>query len=205
MQFNRLSFDRCFLYLVNYARMKPEIALKALPILTNDLNDVNPLIRALALRTLSYVHVRQFVEATVEPLKLLLQDPDPYVRKTAALCVAKLFDLNPALAIEEGFIETLQEMIGDSNPMVVANAVTALAEISEAAPETRALVVTSQMLKKMLLALNECTEWGRITILTTLDLLFQTSSRGRLVRPNNRRYGTVDGDHDHDYAACRFH
>ena len=25
--------SRCFLYLVNYARMKPEIALKALPIL----------------------------------------------------------------------------------------------------------------------------------------------------------------------------
>lgn len=90
------------------------------------------------------------------------------VRKTAALCVAKLFDLNPALCIENGFVEILQEMIADSNPMVVANSVTALAEINEAAPETRALVVTSQTLKKMLLALPECTEWGRITILTTL-------------------------------------
>ena len=59
-------------------------------------------------------------------------------------------------------------MIGDSNPMVVANSVTALAEIHDAAPETRALVVTSQTLKKLLLALNECTEWGRITILSTL-------------------------------------
>lgn len=28
-------YNRCFLYLVNYARMKPEIALKALPILVN--------------------------------------------------------------------------------------------------------------------------------------------------------------------------
>jgi hypothetical protein len=26
---------RCFLFLVNYSRMKPEIALKALPILVN--------------------------------------------------------------------------------------------------------------------------------------------------------------------------
>jgi len=25
--------DRCFLYLVNYARIKPDIALKALPVL----------------------------------------------------------------------------------------------------------------------------------------------------------------------------
>ena len=52
--------------------------------------------------------------------------------------------------------------------MVVANSVTALAEINEAAPETKALIVTPATLKKLLMALNECTEWGRITILTTL-------------------------------------
>jgi len=52
--------------------------------------------------------------------------------------------------------------------MVVANSVTALVEIQEAAPETKALVISSQQLKKMLLALNECTEWGRVTLLTTL-------------------------------------
>ncbi len=59
-------------------------------------------------------------------------------------------------------------MIGDPNPMVVANAVTALAEISETAPETQALKITPHTLKKMLMALNECTEWGRVTILSTL-------------------------------------
>jgi len=29
----RLTYCRCFLFLVNYARMKPEVALKALPTL----------------------------------------------------------------------------------------------------------------------------------------------------------------------------
>jgi vesicle coat complex subunit len=52
--------------------------------------------------------------------------------------------------------------------MVVANSVQALSEIHETAPETRALVVSSATLKKLLMALNECTEWGRITILTVL-------------------------------------
>ncbi len=56
------------------------------------MEDQNPLVRALALRTISYVHVREFVEATVPLVKLLLKDPDPYVRKTAAYCVAKLYD-----------------------------------------------------------------------------------------------------------------
>jgi vesicle coat complex subunit len=82
--------------------------------------------------------------------------------------VAKLFDLNPAMCIENGFLEILQEMIGDSNPMVVANSVQALSEISETAPETKALIITPAALKKLLMALNECTEWGRVTILTTL-------------------------------------
>jgi vesicle coat complex subunit len=62
----------------------------------------------------------------------------------------------------------LQEMIGDPNPMVVANSVTALSEINHTAPETQALQVTANTLRKMLMALNECTEWGRVTILSTL-------------------------------------
>jgi vesicle coat complex subunit len=72
------------------------------------------------------------------------------------------------MCIENGFLEQLQELVGDPNPMVVANSVTALVEIQETAPETKALVISSTQLKKMLLALNECTEWGRVTLLTSL-------------------------------------
>jgi vesicle coat complex subunit len=108
------------------------------------------------------------VDYMEEPLRKTLRDESPYVRKTAAICVAKLFDLNPAMCIENGFLEILQELIGDPNPMVVANSVQALSEITETAPETRALVITPAILKKLLMALNECTEWGRVTILSTL-------------------------------------
>jgi vesicle coat complex subunit len=73
------------------------------------------------------------------------------------------------MCLENGFLEMLQEMIGDPNPMVVANSVTALSEIHHAAPETQALQVTPNTLRKLLMALNECTEWGRVTILTTLS------------------------------------
>lgn len=133
-----------------------------------DSEDPNPLIRALAIRTMGCIRVDKMVDYMEEPLRKTLRDESPYVRKTAVLCVAKLFDLNPQLCIENGFLEQLQEMIGDPNPMVVANAVTALVEINETAPETKAFKITPATLKKMLLALNECTEWGRVTILTTL-------------------------------------
>lgn len=37
-----------------------------------------------------------------------VQDDDPYVRKTAAVCVAKLYDIAPELVEDRGFLETLQ-------------------------------------------------------------------------------------------------
>ena len=52
-----------------------------------------------------------------DPLRKCLRDDNPYVRKTAALCVAKLYDMKPDLATENGFITMLQDMLGDSNPM----------------------------------------------------------------------------------------
>ena len=155
-------------YFRNYAKSHPDLCILAVNTFVQDSEDPNPLVRALAVRTMGCIRVDKMVDYMEEPLRKTLRDESPYVRKTAVLCVAKLFDLNPAMCLENGFLETLQELIGDPNPMVVANSVTALAEINEAAPETEALVITSTTLKKMLMALNECTEWGRVTILSTL-------------------------------------
>ncbi len=152
----------------NYAKTHPDLCILAVNTFVQDSEDPNPLVRALAIRTMGCIRVDKMVDYMEEPLRKTLRDESPYVRKTAAICVAKLFDLNPTMCLENGFLETLQEMIGDPNPMVVANSVTALVEINEAAPETKALRVTPATLKKMLMALNECTEWGRVTILTTL-------------------------------------
>ena len=117
------------MYLVNYARIKPEIALKALPIIQEDLRDTNPLVRALALRTMSYIHVREYVEATVPHLKTLLHDADPYVRKTAAFCVAKLYDHDRQLVESSDLIDKLNGMLRDENPTVVSSALAGLIDI----------------------------------------------------------------------------
>lgn len=60
----------------------------------------------------------KIIDYLSDPLLKCLRDDNPYVRKTAALCVAKLFDIKPELAIENGFVAQLHEMIGDPNPMV---------------------------------------------------------------------------------------
>lgn len=157
-----------YLYLMNYAKSHPDLCILAVNTFVQDSEDPNPLIRALAIRTMGCIRVDKMVDYMEEPLRKTLRDESPYVRKTAAICVAKLFDLNPSMCIENGFLEILQELIGDPNPMVVANSVQALSEINETAPETKALIVTPAMLKKLLMAIAECTEWGRVTILSTL-------------------------------------
>lgn len=157
-----------YLYLMNYAKTHPDLCILAVNTFVQDSEDPNPLVRALAIRTMGCIRVDKMVDYMEEPLRKTLKDESPYVRKTAALCVAKLYDLNPAMCLENGFLETLQDLIGDPNPMVVANSVTALVEIQEASPETDAFHIAPATLKKMLMALNECTEWGRVTLLSTL-------------------------------------
>jgi len=58
-------------------------------------------------------------------------------------------------------------MLQDSNPMVVANAVAALAEIQELSGK-QVFEVTNTIVFKLLAALNECNEWGQVSILVPL-------------------------------------
>ncbi|KAI8910195.1 adaptin N terminal region-domain-containing protein [Gorgonomyces haynaldii] len=156
-----------YLYLINYAKSQPELVILAVNTFVKDSDDPNPLIRALAIRTMGCLRVEKIIDYLMEPLKKSIQDQDPYVRKTAAICVAKLFDLNPSIAIENGLIQSLQDLLSDRNPVVIANAVAALAEISEAAVQKDIFVINDITLAKLMAAINECTEWGQVCILNS--------------------------------------
>jgi vesicle coat complex subunit len=159
-----------YLYLMNYSKTHPELCILAVNTFVQDTEDPNPLIRALAIRTMGCIRVQKMVDYMEIPLSRTLKDDNPYVRKTAAICVAKLFDLNLEMCIEFGFLTKLQSMIKDPNPMVVANALNALYEIKNmnTDPNLQVIRITPEICKNILTCLNECTEWGRITILTTL-------------------------------------
>jgi len=156
-----------YLYLINYAKSQPELTLLAVNTFVKDANDPNPLIRALAVRTMGCIRVDRITEYLCEPLGRALRDEDPYVRKTAAVCVAKLYDIAPELVQERGFLEILHDLISDSNPSVVANGVAALSEIAETSGKD-VMKISASVLQKLLAALNECTEWGQVFILDSL-------------------------------------
>lgn len=133
-----------------------------------DMNDSNPLVRALALRTMSYIHVRDFVEATLPLTKKLLRDPDPYVRKTATFCVAKLYDHDRNLVEQSDLIDRLNSMLRDDVPTVVASALAALMDIWERS-EAIKLTIDYGNASKMVQILPDCSEYV-ISFLTVFDL-----------------------------------
>ncbi|KAG1791054.1 adaptin N terminal region-domain-containing protein [Suillus plorans] len=166
-----------YLYLMNYAKTQPELVILAVNTFVKDSEDPNPLVRALAIRTMGCLRAEKIIDYLCDPLQRALRDHNPYVRKTAALCAAKLYDLKPELVIENGFLDQLRDMISDSNPMVVANTVAALTDIhisatsnqpSDSTSDPAVFSITSAILNKLLIALNECSEWGRVAILNAL-------------------------------------
>jgi len=165
-----------YLYLMNYAKSNPDLAIMAVNTFVKDTAHSSPLIRALAVRTMGCIRVDKITEYLCDPLKRALADEDPYVKKTAAVCVAKLFDISPELVREQGFIDTLRDLISDANPSVVANAVAALSEIQETSGRD-VFDITAAVLQKLLAALNECTEWGQVFILDALAKYTPTDAR----------------------------
>jgi len=80
---------------------------------------------------MSYIPIPVVTESLTENLRHCLKDRDAYVRKTAAICVAKLYAADPRRAEKGGFVEMLRDLMLDSNATVVANAVAALSEIGD--------------------------------------------------------------------------
>ncbi|KAG6820601.1 hypothetical protein H0H93_014517 [Arthromyces matolae] len=156
-----------YLFLVSYGRSKPEQIHIVIPNFLADCSDRNPLIRALAIRTMSYIPIPVVTDSLIEPLRHCLKDRDPYVRKTAAICVAKLYTADPRRAEKGGFVEMLRDLMLDSNATVVANAVAALSEIGDR-QDGVIFKLNLATANKLLTALGESSEWGQIYILDTL-------------------------------------
>ena len=167
-----------YLYLMNYAKSNPDLAILAVNTFVKDSSDPNPLIRALAIRTMACIRVERITEYLCDPLLKGLKDDDPYVRKTAAVAVAKMWDINPTLTSSAGFLAALNNCLSDANPMVVANSVAALCEIQDSLGPNEDVIfkINASHLHKLLAALNECTEWGQIFLLDALSSYVPSSA-----------------------------
>jgi vesicle coat complex subunit len=159
-----------YLYIINYSRAKPDDAIMVVELFRRSTKNMSsPLIRALAVRTMGYIRVKRINEYLIEPLKELLADEDPYVKKTAILCVPKVYEVTPDLIEKHDVIKTLQKMVTkEGNTLVLANLIACFHELSEMRGSKKLLPLNSDLVQKLLLAINECIEWGQVFILECL-------------------------------------
>jgi len=153
-----------YLYLSSYAESNPDLSLLSINTLRKDCDDHTPMIRGLALRTLSSLRLPHLVEYITPPILKGLQDYAPYVRKTAAMACSKLHNLVPQIVGPE-IVNHLYDMVLDKDAAVVTNAIVSLNEILH---ESGGMVVSEDIAVHLMNILDEGGEWGKLVLLDAL-------------------------------------
>ncbi|KAK8509285.1 hypothetical protein V6N12_018367 [Hibiscus sabdariffa] len=163
----------CYLYVGNYAKVNPDLALLTINFLQRDCRDEDSMIRGLALRSLSSLCVANLVEYLVGPLGSGLKDGNAYVRMVAVIGVLKLYRFSSSTCIEAEFPSILKHlMINDSDTHVVANCLSALQEIwsaeasaSDEALREREALISKPIIYYLLNRIKEFSEWAQCLVL----------------------------------------
>lgn len=162
-----------YVYLVRYAEDQQDLALLSISTFQRALKDPNQLIRASALRVLSSIRVSMIVPIVMLAIKDSASDMSPYVRKTAAHAIPKLYSLDPEQ--KEELISVLEKLLSDKTTLVVGSAVMAFEEVC---PEKIDLIHKNY--RKLCNLLVDVDEWGQVIIVNMLTRY----ARAQFVNPN---------------------
>ena len=157
-----------YLYIIHYAKEKPDLVILGVASFASDAKSgESPMIRGLAIRAMSYIQVETIAPYLAEILAQGLKDEDAYVRKNAAISVSKLYMIKEDIVTENGLIDSLNELLDDSNGTVVANALISLDEIGSLCGRS-VIKMKGKTLGKILNALSETSEWSQVVILDSI-------------------------------------
>ncbi|XP_014213137.1 AP-3 complex subunit beta-1 [Copidosoma floridanum] len=156
-----------YVYLVRYAEDQQDLALLSISTFQRALKDPNQLIRASALRVLSSIRVSMIVPIVMLAIKDSASDMSPYVRKTAAHAIPKLYSLDPEQ--KEELIIVLEKLLSDKTTLVVGSAVMAFDEVC---PDRIDLIHKNY--RKLCNLLVDVDEWGQVVIVNMLTRYART-------------------------------
>lgn len=162
-----------YVYLVRYAEEQQDLALLSISTFQRALKDPNQLIRASALRVLSSIRVPVIVPIMMLAIKDAVNDMSPYVRKTAAHAIPKLYSLDPEQ--KEQLMEVIDKLLADKTTLVVGSAVMAFEEVC---PERIDLIHKNY--RKLCNLLVDVEEWGQVEII----LMLTRYARTQFVNPH---------------------
>uniref|UniRef100_A0A3Q3DUP0 AP-3 complex subunit beta n=1 Tax=Hippocampus comes TaxID=109280 RepID=A0A3Q3DUP0_HIPCM len=152
-----------YVYLVRYAEEQQDLALLSISTFQRGLK----LIRASALRVLSSIRVTIIVPIMMLAIKEAASDMSPYVRKTAAHAIPKLY-LDPDQ--KDQLIEVIEKLLADKTTQLVAGSVVMAFE--EVCPERIDLIHKNY--RKLCNLLIDVEEWGQVVIINMLTRYART-------------------------------
>ncbi|XP_071348593.1 AP-3 complex subunit beta-2 isoform X5 [Trachinotus anak] len=156
-----------YVYLVRYAEEQQDLALLSISTFQRGLKDPNQLIRASALRVLSSIRVTIIVPIMMLAIKEAASDMSPYVRKTAAHAIPKLYSLDPEQ--KDQLIEVIEKLLADKTTLVAGSVVMAFEEVC---PERIDLIHKNY--RKLCNLLIDVEEWGQVVIINMLTRYART-------------------------------
>ncbi|XP_062905380.1 AP-3 complex subunit beta-1 isoform X1 [Mobula hypostoma] len=156
-----------YVYLVRYAEEQQDLALLSISTFQRALKDPNQLIRASALRVLSSIRVSIIVPIMMLSIKEAASDLSPYVRKTAAHAIQKLYSLDPEQ--KEPLVEVIEKLLKDKSTLVAGSVVMSFEEVC---PERIDLIHKNY--RKLCNLLVDVEEWGQVVIINMLTRYART-------------------------------
>jgi len=161
-----------YLYLMHNAKSQPEKAVLQAGTFVHDTLHDSPLIRGMALRTMSSMLIPTMVDFIHGPTLRCLRDSDPYVRRVAIFATLKLFTIAPSVCEDVGLFDVLSGLLGDPIASVVAAAVAATSELLQLHAPTKLAMAVLGKTTTLLRALEECTEWSQVYLLDGIAMVF---------------------------------
>ncbi|XP_072292133.1 AP-3 complex subunit beta-2 isoform X3 [Eucyclogobius newberryi] len=175
-----------YVYLVRYAEEQQDLALLSISTFQRGLKDPNQLIRASALRVLSSIRVTIIVPIMMLAIKEAASDMSPYVRKTAAHAIPKLYSLDPEQ--KDQLIEVIEKLLADKTTLVAGSVVMAFEEVC---PERIDLIHKNY--RKLCNLLIDVEEWGQVVIINMLTRYARTQFLNPNVNESLLEEGNTDG------------
>ncbi|XP_078374123.1 AP-3 complex subunit beta-2-like isoform X2 [Oculina patagonica] len=156
-----------YLYLVRYAEEQQDLALLSISTFQKGLKDPNQLIRGSALRVLSSIRVPVIAPIMMLAIKEGVNDMSPYVRKTAAHAIPKLYSLDPEQ--KDCLIEVIEKLLKDKTTLVAGSAVMAFEDVC---PDRIDLIHKNY--RKLCNLLIDIDEWGQVAVIHMLTRYART-------------------------------
>ena len=162
-----------YLYLMQNSKSQPEKAVLQAGTFVHDTLHESPLIRGIALRTMTSMLVPSMVDFMHGPILRCLRDTDPYVRRVATFATLKLYSIAPNICEESGILEVLPELLADPIATVVSAVVVVIRELLLMNAPTKLATTVMQKSSTLLAAIGDCTDWSQMYLLEGIALIFQ--------------------------------